>query len=288
MLGIPRLLRLPSKLRRRARRRRMATLLGLLSLFVLLLAPFYAIYRPPIFLIRYFAHRWPDVLWEVQLPQSSTTAERLVALTIDDAPSSNTREILRVLAENGARATFFVIGGQVSGREEVLQEMVRSGHELGNHAMHDEPARALAQEQLEEEILAVQAMIDGAYAAAAEAVETADDAQPATAAKKLAFPRGGRYFRPGSGLFSDAMRALVQRMGYKLVLGGIYPHDAQIGSWRLNAQHILSMVRPGGIIICHDRRDWTVPMLQKVLPELKTRGYRAVTVTELLKAAERS
>jgi peptidoglycan/xylan/chitin deacetylase (PgdA/CDA1 family) len=43
------------------------------------------------------------------------------------------------------------------------------------------------------------------------------------------------------------------------------------------------MLQPGGIIICHDRRSWTVPMLQKVLPEMRRRGYHVVTVTELLK-----
>jgi hypothetical protein len=42
------------------------------------------------------------------------------------------------------------------------------------------------------------------------------------------------------------------------------------------------MLSPGGIIICHDRRSWTLPMLQKVLPEMKRRGYSAVTLTELL------
>lgn len=266
MLGIASLVRLPSKLRRRARRRRMATLLGLLALCVLLLAPFYVVYKPPAVLIRYFAARWPDVLWGV------ATTEKIVALTIDDAPSSHTRELLAALEEEGggSKATFFVIGGQVSGREEVLAEVVRAGHELGNHAMHDEPARVLADEELRAQILAVQGLIETAY-------ETGGVEVPP-----------GRYFRPGSGFFSDRMRALVSGMGYRLVLGGVYPHDPQIGYAWLNARHVLSMVRPGAIIICHDRRSWTAPMLRKVLPELKRRGYRVVTVSELLKASSGS
>jgi peptidoglycan/xylan/chitin deacetylase (PgdA/CDA1 family) len=93
------------------------------------------------------------------------------------------------------------------------------------------------------------------------------------------------YFRPGSGFFTERMRVLVQKMGYRLVLGSIYPHDPQIPYWRLNSAHILSMLQPGGIIICHDGRSWTVPMLQRVLPEIRRRGYRVVTVTELLKEA---
>jgi peptidoglycan/xylan/chitin deacetylase (PgdA/CDA1 family) len=94
-----------------------------------------------------------------------------------------------------------------------------------------------------------------------------------------------KYFRSGSGFFSGTMRKMLGRLGYQLVLGSIYPHGPQIPFWRINASHILSMLRPGGIIICHDRRSWTVPMLQKVLPEIRCKGYRIVTVTELLREA---
>lgn len=268
MIRLSALFRLPSKVKRRARRNRMATLFYLLLLCVLLLAPFYAIYRPPRLLIRYFQHRWPDVLWEVSVPAD---AGKVIALTIDDAPSEYTREIVQLLKDNGARATMFVIGGQVEGREEVLREVVAAGNELGNHAMHDEAARALDLDTLEDQIGRVQGLIRQAYA---DAGGVDDSGGPQH-----------QYFRPGSGLFSTDMRAMVSRLGYRLVLGSIYPHDPQIPHWRLNAWHILSMARSGGIIVCHDRRSWTIPMLRKVLPELRRRGYRVVTVSELLEAA---
>ncbi|KAK3694956.1 carbohydrate esterase family 4 protein [Podospora appendiculata] len=244
----------------------MATLLLILVLALVLVLPFYAIYKPPPLLIRYLAHRWTDVLWRLWLPPTN----RLVGLTIDDAPSAHTRAILAALGTHGARATFFVIGGQVPGREDVLREIVRAGHELGNHGMHDEGARALPDAELESQIRAVEGLIAEAYRA-----EGKTPAAAAAGSKR-------RYYRPGSGFFSDRMRALVRRLGYRIVLGSIYPHDAQVGYAWVNARHILSMLSPGGIIICHDRRSWTVPMLQKVLPELKERGYRAVTVSELL------
>ncbi|KAI3392818.1 hypothetical protein diail_5167 [Diaporthe ilicicola] len=251
----------------------MATLLYLFLLCVLLLAPFYAIYRPPRLLIRYFQHRWPDVLWEVSVPPryggDRGNDNKVIALTIDDAPSEYTREIVQLLKDNDARATLFVIGGQVEGREEVLREVVAAGNELGNHAMHDEAARALDLDTLEDQIDRVQGLIRQAYA----------DAGVAAGGPKH------QYFRPGSGLFSTDMRAMVSRLGYRLVLGSIYPHDPQIPHWRLNAWHILSMARSGGIIVCHDRRSWTIPMLRQVLPELRRRGYRIVTVSELLEAA---
>jgi peptidoglycan/xylan/chitin deacetylase (PgdA/CDA1 family) len=186
-------------------------------------------------------------------------------LTIDDAPSTHTRAILDLLICNDAIATFFLIGSQIGGHEEVLAELVRAGNELANHAMHDEPSRGLSDAVLAEQIREVHALIQDAYNAAGED-------GPET-----------WFFRPGSGFFSSRMRNLVSKLGYRLVLGDVYPHDTQVPFASLNARHILSLVKPGSIIICHDRREWTVPMLREVLPELKRRGYRVVTVSELLK-----
>ncbi|KAF2833413.1 chitooligosaccharide deacetylase [Ophiobolus disseminans] len=235
-------------------------MIAILFTILALVTPFYIIYKPPNLLIRYFQARWPDVLWHVPL------TEKVIALTIDDAPSAFTQEIVDVLAEYGARATFFVIGAQVAGRQDVLDHVVRGGNELGNHAMHDEPSRELAPQQLAEELVEVEGMINATHAS-------------------LGIPRPqNRYFRPGSGFFSARMREQVRSMGYQMVLGSVYPHDPQIAYAGVNARHVLSMVRPGAIVVCHDRRSWTVPMLRKVLPELKRRGYRVETVTELLEA----
>ena len=233
----------------------------ILILFIvsfLLIAPVYLVYRPPAFLIRYFQHRWPDVLWQVP------TSEKLIALTIDDGPSEYTREILSILEANDATATFFIIGSQVGGQEETLQDIIRGNNELGNHAMRDEPSRSLSNADLTKQIGAVKEKINKAY-------------------DSVGIEPPPKYFRPGSGFFSSRMRETLAGLGYRLVLGNIYPHDPQIPFWRLNANHVLSMLQPGGIIICHDRRSWTAPMLRKVLPEMKRRGYRVVTVTELLR-----
>lgn len=227
-----------------------------------LIIPLYLVYKPPGLLIRLLERRWSDVLWHVP------TSSKVVALTIDDGPSQYTDEILQILKMNGATATFFVIGSQVAGHEGTLQDLIRNGNELGNHAMHDEPSRSLSDTTLVDQIHSVEEMIREAYAAA--------DAKPPP-----------RYFRPGSGFFSGRMRKMLGRLGYRLVLGNIYPHDPQIPFWRVNANHVLSMLRPGGIIICHDRRSWTAPMLRKVLPEIRRRGYRIVTVTQLLMDATR-
>lgn len=236
-------------------------MLIVLSVMGILIAPFYLLYKPPAFLIRRFQLWWPDVLWRV------STSSKIIALTIDDGPSQYTNEIMQILKINRASATFFIIGSQAAGHEEMLQDLIRNGNELGNHAMHDEPSRSLSDANLGSQIKSVEAILHKAYAAVNA------DLPP-------------KYFRPGSGFFTQRMRKILSRLGYRLVLGSIYPHDPQIPFWRVNAKHILSMIRPGGIIICHDRRSWTIPMLRKVLPEIQLKGYRIVTVTELLREAK--
>lgn len=62
----------------------------------------------------------------------------LVALTFDDGPSQWTEQILDLLAANGARATFFVCGVAVEGREDTLRRCVAEGHEVANHT-HTHP-----------------------------------------------------------------------------------------------------------------------------------------------------
>ncbi|KAJ5725024.1 uncharacterized protein N7483_006381 [Penicillium malachiteum] len=249
---------------------------AILTVFVLF-GPLYLIYKPPVCLIRLFQRHWPDVLFH------RPTTQKVVALTIDDAPSIYTAggrvdqtelnsdgehdsTILDLLKAYHATATFFVIGSQVPGYEDALVQLVHGGNELANHAMYDEPSRALSDDQLAEQILAVQTMIQNAYRAAGK-----DEGPEAW------------FFRPGSGFFSSRMRRLVKGLGYRLVLGDVYPHDPQVPFSGFNAKHILSMVRPGSIIVCHDRREWTLPMLQVVLPELRKRGYRVVTISELLR-----
>ncbi|GKZ90443.1 CAZyme family CE4 [Aspergillus niger] len=266
----------------RSRHRRTRTLTMLLPLLVLLLIlltllPLYIIYRPPHALIRSLANKYPDTLWEIPLPTTKDTegkgTEKVIALTIDDAPSTYTLDILHLLQQHDARATFFLIGSQIPGREGILHTLVKSGMELGNHAMHDEPSVSIGEEVLEREMLEVDGVIDRVY--------------EESGVKRPRYEDGAvkKWFRPGSGFFNGWMRGLVQRLGYKIVLGSVYPHDAQIGWAGVNAWHVRSMVREGSIVVMHDRRSWTVEGLRRVLPVLKERGYRVVSLGEAMEIA---
>ena len=86
-----------------------------------------AFWTAPRWLVPQLATWSPRCLYEVP------TREKVIALTIDDGPDpAHTPEIMRLLDEHGARATFFLISGNVAGADSVVTELVRRGHEVAN------------------------------------------------------------------------------------------------------------------------------------------------------------
>lgn len=245
------------------------TLLIPLVILLLLLALLYLIYLPPVWLMNIISSRYPSILFH--LP----TGKPILALTVDDSPSGNTSTILEVLRAHDIHATFFVIGTYIDGREDVLRDLVVHGNELANHTMHDEPSWKLSMADLKDQVADTRRKLQNIYDSVALPRQTnMPISKPASSSPPL-------YFRPGSGFFTASMLTLLESLLHRLVLGSIYPHDAQISIPWLNAWHVLRGARPGGIIICHDR-PWTPEMLRSILPELKRRGFRIGSLTEAL------
>jgi peptidoglycan/xylan/chitin deacetylase (PgdA/CDA1 family) len=215
-----------------------------------------ALWTAPRWLVPRIAARSPGCLYAV------ATRERLVALTLDDGPdAAHTPELLALLAAHGARATFFLISGRVPGREAVVRASVAGGHELGTPRRRDEPSARLA--------------------------PAAFDAALREAGTVLGRFAPVRWFRPGSGWYTGAMLATAARAGYRCALGSVYPYDPHLPSSRLAAAYILANVQPGAVVVLHEggaRGRRTAETLRRVLPALRARGYRMVTLTELAAA----
>ncbi|HEX2219980.1 MAG TPA: polysaccharide deacetylase family protein [Gemmatimonadales bacterium] len=213
---------------------------------------------PPTWVLDRLAARFPGCLFRV------ATREPMVALTIDDSPDdSTTPAILDELRRHGGYATFFLIAGQVRGREALVRRMTAAGHEIGNHFMEDRPGIRL---------------------------EEAEFARDLDRAHEILAPFGAvRWARPGSGWYSGAMVEVMRRKGYECALGSVYPYDATVPWVGFASWHILRNVRPGAIIVLHDRgtRGWrTARILRSVLPALRERGYRVVTLSQLVSATK--
>jgi peptidoglycan-N-acetylglucosamine deacetylase len=223
----------------------------------LLLAAGAVLWSVPRWLLEGLARRYPGCLYQVP------TRQRLIALTIDDGPDpASTPLIMAELHQQNARATFFVITDRVQGQESLMRRLVADGHELGNHFTRDRPSIRLSPGAFEHDLL--------------------------QADRELS--RWGRvtWARPGSGWYSRAMIDMMEQHGYRCVLGSIYPFDATIPSVGWATSHILRNARPGAIVVVHDggaRGQRTARVLGRVLPELRRRGYRIVSLGELLAAA---
>jgi len=208
----------------------------------------------PDWLLDALAARYPGCLYRVP------TRDRLLALTLDDGPDQqSTPLILAELRRHGARATFFLISGNLRNRGQLAHAIVRDGHELGNHFTRDRPSLRLTGEEFEDDLLQ-------AHAALSQFGPI-------------------RWARPGSGWYSQEMVRIMQRNGYRCALGSVYPFDAVVPSVSWAASYVLRNARAGRVLVLHDggaRGRRTARVLARVLPVLRQRGFRIVSLSELV------
>lgn len=208
----------------------------------------------PDWIVSILAKRSPEVLYFVE------TKEPVVALTIDDGPDPvATPKILDLLRQHDARATFFLITNRIPGNEEIVVRTTEESHELANHLTTDEPSILLPPSEFERQLL--------------------------EAHHVLSCFSDVHWFRPGSGWYNAAMLSILRKHGYRCALGSVYPFDPQLPSSWFATHYILWNVRPGSIIVLHDhgaRGERTASALATILPELSGRGFRVVTLSELL------
>ena len=195
--------------------------------------------------------------------------EKVIALTFDDGPwPTTTAEILDILKENGAHATFFQIGNQVAENAEVEKRIVEEGNQVGSHTWDHASGSGQgvnltfmsASEQRDEVTKGFDAI----------------ESTLGTSVTHILRAPGGNYY----GSLVDNLKDLV---------------DAEIGwdvdteDWRRPgadaiAQAILS-AKPGQVVLMHDGggdRSQTVEALRQALPQLVAQGYKFVTIDELM------
>lgn len=195
----------------------------------------------------------PDLL------RQTASTDRVVALTFDDGPHPrHTRQVLDLLADYHAVATFCMVGAQVRRYPELVRQVVDAGMRLCNHTVdHDEHLAREAAPVIERAVLEASADLRAA---------AGDDV-----------PIG--YFRAPGGNWSEPMRRVVARHGMKPLSWSVDPRDwSRPGVARI-VETVERDVRPGSVILLHDgggRRDQTVLALRVLLPWLVARDYHFV------------
>ena len=196
----------------------------------------------------------------------------MVALTFDDGPWPTTSELLDVLKENDAVATFFTIGEQISDKTdyvETIQRMAAEGHQIGTHS-YDHAAtgggngvdmtRQSPEKQIEEVQMGQQAIADA----------TASEAS--------------KVFRSPGGNFHDEIIWNLQPYITSEIGWNVDTEDWRRPGADAIAERLLS-VKPGDVVLMHDGggdRSQTIEALKVALPQLRAEGYKFVTIDQLL------
>jgi peptidoglycan-N-acetylglucosamine deacetylase len=193
-------------------------------------------------------------------PAASSAPAKTVALTFDGGPSGYTPKIERILRRKGdIKATFFWVGSRVSGYEKVVRRVSSRGHEIANHTWTHPHLTRLSPGAIRSQL--------------------------ARTNRRLARLTGKRptLFRPPYGEVNRRVRRIARSLGLRTVLW-----DADSIDWmsdcRAIVRRVAARVRPQAEVLLHDgggNRTATVCALPRIIRNLRSRGYRFVTVSEL-------
>ena len=185
---------------------------------------------------------------------------REVAIGFDDGPAADTSAFVTMLERAHAQATFFMIGEQVdaSYRQTLLREL-RNGDVLGDHTFThpDLLVSGGVRAQLQRTIAAIRGLTG--YTPC--------------------------VFRPPYGAYDQSVIQGARSLGLATVLWNVDPADYTLPGVRAIEQRVLAQVQPGSIIISHDGggpRGQTLAAYPAIIATLRARGYRIVTIPQLL------
>jgi len=201
--------------------------------------------------------------------------KKKIALTFDDGPSKETERVLDLLKKHDAKATFFIWGERIKGREKIIERIKKEGHEFGNHTFSHKRMWFKSRKFMREDI------------------QKCDDELNKFGIKKNLF----RF--PG---FKFGLNSLIVcwKLKKKMIFADMVSND-WLNPWlkmKYNKkepvkidkpiQKTLSKTKNGSILNFHDYLEGIgshkeiIPIMEKVLPKLKEKGFEFVTVSELL------
>lgn len=195
------------------------------------------------------------------------SSDKVIALTFDDGPwPKTTEQVLDILKQKGVKATFFWIGEPLQNYPKVAQRVVAEGNAVGNHTWHHWYRR-----------------MDEATAAR-EIDRTSDLIYETTGVRTF-------LFRPPGGLLHNGPPNYAKNNKYVIVMWSSLAQEFnKRASARTLVNDVLKSAKSGGIVLLHDgggNHHKTVEALPQIIDGLRQRGYRFVTVPQLLEMQDK-
>lgn len=190
--------------------------------------------------------------------QEVPAERKLVALTFDDGPRrSTTTALLDGLSQRGVRATFFLIGQNLDGNEDIVQRMEAEGHQLGIHSNTHKMLTELNAEDFYSEVGALRKRLEGLIG------------------------HDSLVLRPPYGIVDSSVRRMA---GAPIILWSIDPEDWSDEDTARQVALITSQAEDGDIILLHDIYPSSVETALQVVDALHEEGFYFLTIDELFEA----
>lgn len=188
------------------------------------------------------------------------TTKRVVALTFDDGPDSiRTPKVLNILREYNVPACFFCIGHKVAGNEKLLQQIISEGHLIGNHSFsHANGFPAYSLPKMKKDLQTCQSALERVTS------------QPI------------KLFRPPFGVTTPTLAKAVHQLGYRSIGWNIRTLDTCLTDQDKIIRLIRKRLRPGSVILLHDRMPGSDQLLKRILQLLKEQKYTVVPLDDML------
>lgn len=186
-----------------------------------------------------------------------------IAITFDDGPDQKlTPKLLDLLARLQIKATFFVIGQNASEFPEIVRRAAREGHEIANHSWSHPNLGKMSDESVRRELR-----------------KTDDAIMRATGVRPT-------LMRPPYGsITAHQKRWIPQELGLRIILWDVDPLDWKRPGPSIVCNRIVANTRAGSIILAHDIHAPTIEAMPATLEQLAAKGFKFVTVSELLAMA---
>ncbi|GAA1166602.1 polysaccharide deacetylase family protein [Streptomyces hebeiensis] len=190
-----------------------------------------------------------------EIAHASEAGDRGVNITIDDGPDPTwTPQVLRLLKDNGAKATFCVVGPQAEAHPDLVKEIVAAGHRLCNHTVsHDTTMDTKPEAYQSQQILDAERMITKASGGVRS-----------------------QYYRAPGGAFTPYSRQLAASHGMRPLGWNVDSRDFERPGADAMVATVKREISGGPTVLFHDAggdRAQTVAALREVLPWLKQQGY---------------
>lgn len=184
------------------------------------------------------------------------TTEKVVSLTYDDGPEpATTLPLLEVLKKYDAKATFFCIGHKAEQYPDIVRQIVEEGHQIGNHShSHAGKFPLYGKQKMKADLLKAQQVLEK------------------ISGQEISL------FRPPFGVTNPTVRSVLKELGWTTIGWNVRSFDTQTQTADKVLHRIKRKLKPGVIILLHDRMPFSAELTEKLLIHLTEKGYRCVDV----------